>query len=201
MIRTGGRLRVVLSVLAAVVLSMLVFAGCSAQQADSGTPASSTTVKTSVAATATVSPTSLSVAQPNPGAQAQDGVRPRPADNRPPAPGGTDNCGVIVCGAQPGGTDNCGIIVCGENPPPAPGGTDNCGVIYCGAVCTDRFDYTGDPRSKDEINALAQPDGKCPEPIRPVTTSPAPPVTTSVAPTSAATTSPAPAVTTSPAAK
>ncbi|WP_280430169.1 hypothetical protein [Nocardia brasiliensis] len=141
------------------------------------------------------------MAQPNPGASAQDTARPRPADNRPPAPGGTDNCGVIVCGEQPGGTDNCGIIVCGENPPPTAGGTDNCGVIFCGAVCTDRFDYTGDPRAKDEINALAQPDGKCPEPIRPVTTSPAPPATTSVAPTAVATTSPAAAVTTSPVAK
>ncbi|UFS96107.1 hypothetical protein [Nocardia huaxiensis] len=46
--------------------------------------------------------------------------------------------------------------------------------------CTERFDYTGDPRTAAEINTLGEWNmGKCPDPIKPTTT---------VAPTTAPTT-------------
>ncbi|MEU7140260.1 hypothetical protein ABZ942_12485 [Nocardia sp. NPDC046473] len=193
------RLRVVLGVLLAAVTLVLVVA-CGTKESESRTPLPSSVPGTSVTATKTVVPTSSIPAQGNPGGpQRQDGSRPRVGDSGQPAaqpPGGTDNCnencGVIP---PPGGTDNCGVIFCGDPAGPRPGGTDNCND-NCGVICTERFDYTGDPRTPAEINTLGEWNHKCPEPIRPtVTTSPtAQPTVT----TPAATTSPAAPTTSSP---
>ncbi|MFI7002837.1 hypothetical protein [Nocardia sp. NPDC050175] len=202
------RLRVVLGVLLAAVTLVLVVA-CGTKESESRTPLPSSVTGTSVIATKTVVPTSSIPAQGNPGGpQRQDGSRPGVGDAGQPAaqvPGGTDNCNEN-CGVTPppGGTDNCGVIFCGDPNAPRPGGTDNCND-NCGVICTERFDYTGDPRTPAEINTLGEWNHKCPEPIRPtVTASPSVQPTVTASPTvqptvtsSAATTSPpAPSVTT-----
>lgn len=211
MIRVGRRLRAALDVLLAAVTLVVVLAGCGTKESDARTPLPSAVTGTSVATT-TLPPTSSPPAQGNPGGpQRHDGARP--GDSAQPAvqpPGGTDkcneNCGVTPpqpgtdncndnCGVippRPGGTDNCnencGVI------PPRPGGTDNCND-NCGVICTERFDYTGDPRTPAEINSLGEWNRKCPTPIRPTTT--ASPTAQPSATTSAVTTSPpAPTVTT-----
>lgn len=215
MVRVGRRLRVILGVVLAAVTLMLIVAGCGTKESEARTPLPSAVPGTSVAATKTVPPTSSPPAQGNPGGpQRQDGARP--GDSGQPAvqsPGGTDHCGAIVCGETPppDGTDNCGVIFCGDPAGPQPGGTDNCnencGVTpprpggtdncndNCGVICTERFDYTGDPRTPAEINTLGEWNKKCPTPIRPtITASPTvpPSATTSVVTTSP----PAPTVTT-----
>ncbi|WP_146251038.1 hypothetical protein [Nocardia tenerifensis] len=190
----GIRLRAIAGALLAAVTLVLVLAGCGSKGSDSAAPTSKATA-TSVAAK-TMTPTSWAPLPPHPGVPqveaSKRGDQGAPAVQ--PPPGGTDNCGQILCGEppapQPGGTDNCGQIFCGELPAPRPGGTDNCND-NCGALCTERFDYTGDPRSPAEINAIAQQTGKCPPPPIKPTPTPAPSSTTPP-PATTVTTSPAP---------
>ncbi|CAM4496554.1 hypothetical protein NONI108955_35960 [Nocardia ninae] len=69
--------------------------------------------------------------------------------------------------------------------------------------CTDRVDYTGDPRANAEINTIGEQTGTCPEPQRPtptpVTTSETPTVTTSSTPPVTTSNSPEPTPSTTPA--
>lgn len=195
MMRVGSRLRAVMGILLGVLALVLVLGACSTKESDSKAATSSSVTKTSTSATKTVTPTSSGAPQANPGGQGAGGggnggyyadptAPESPYYHSPeaPAPGGTDNC-----------NENCGVPTDDNQVPTDPEHcTKNPGSKWCGhdheVKCTDKIDYTGDPRSNAEINLLGEQNGgTCPAPIKDTPTATA---TTTVAPTTTVTTSP-----------